>query len=165
MFQHRFFDIGDLYVSSVRAISRVFISSFSILVRTLLRQGRGMKWWRAAHSWSGPTSKCNSAEQWRLSRSSSDPSASTTVILSASADADFESRYQLSYRFETTMDLTKFELIRTLGQGSFGWQERERDRLQSSSLRPFRASDSCRVRIGSIWIRSESVGKVENRQV
>ena len=33
---------------------------------------------------------------------------------------DFETRYQRSYHFETTIDLTKFELIRTLGQGSFG---------------------------------------------
>jgi serine/threonine protein kinase len=33
---------------------------------------------------------------------------------------DFEMRYQLSYRIENTMDLNQFELIMTLGEGSFG---------------------------------------------
>ncbi|CAF0827631.1 unnamed protein product [Rotaria sordida] len=33
---------------------------------------------------------------------------------------DFEKRYQLSYKIEYELDLHKFELIITLGQGSFG---------------------------------------------
>ena len=33
---------------------------------------------------------------------------------------DFEQRYQLSYRMTKNIDLNQFELIKTLGQGSFG---------------------------------------------
>ncbi|CAF1295210.1 unnamed protein product [Adineta steineri] len=45
---------------------------------------------------------------------------SSQTNFNTSVIEDFELNYESSYKFEDTIDLNKFELIMTLGQGSFG---------------------------------------------
>jgi hypothetical protein len=55
-----------------------------------------------------------------MQRDISDDEVSYNPLDNVQFIEDFEIRYQLSYRIENTIDLNKFELVMTLGQGSFG---------------------------------------------